>query len=368
MRIALVISSLSTGGAERVLSILASFWAERGESVAVITLSGNEEDFYLLPSKVVRIGLGLNQDSLFIWDAILNNYKRLCSLKKVIRQFKPNVVISFMDKMNILTILACIGLDVPVIISERTDPRMHQIGTVWALLRKIVYPRASALVVQNQEVLSWALQNFRHLESVIIPNPVNGSSHTQTKKVQNYRCKKVVAMGRLGYEKGFDLLIRAFAIVAQNYPELTLWIIGEGKDRDKLATLIKELGLNECVFLLGQLEDPFSILIQADLFVMSSRFEGFPNALLEAMACGLPVISFDCPSGPREIIRNGIDGILVPPENIEALAHAINNLIVDYELREQIAKGAIEVHERFGLIRVMNMWDNLISSVLLKHQ
>ena len=167
-------------------------------------------------------------------------------------------------------------------------------------------------------------------------------------------------MGRLARQKGFDLLIEAFSRIANQHPQWSVKILGEGPARASLKRLIAEKGLNGRVVLAGWEPDPDFVLKQSDLFVLSSRFEGFPNALLEAMACGLPSISFDCPSGPAEIIRDTIDGLLVPAEDIEALANTLDRVLGDDSLRQRLSAEAVHVVDRFSAERYFANWDAVL--------
>ena len=170
-----------------------------------------------------------------------------------------------------------------------------------------------------------------------------------------------MAMGRLVQQKGFDRLIAAFSMVAANHPDWSLTIWGEGGDRQTLEALRDRLDLQGRVALPGWTPDPFAEMREAGLFVLSSRYEGFPNVLCEAMACGVPVLSFDCP-GPRHVVRDGIDGILVPPDDVNKLAEAMDRLMADQAERERLAANGFEVTKRFGKDKIMERWERLIAS------
>jgi len=171
-------------------------------------------------------------------------------------------------------------------------------------------------------------------------------------------------MGRFYHQKGFDLLLRAFARLKDRYAQWTLTILGDGPLRDELQRLCEKLGVSERVFLPGRVKNPEHFLKQAELFVLPSRFEGFPNALCEAMACGLPVIASDCPSGPREIIRDGKDGVLVPNQDIRALTGAMGWLMSNEAERNRLAAAAVEVIERFGMEKIIKRWESVLCKVL----
>ncbi len=359
MRLTLVISSLSSGGAERVMSTIANYWAAKGHQITLITVESERLDFYPLHPEVARTALGLEAASAGLWEALRNNLARLRLLRRKILDSKPDTVLSFIDKTNVLTLLACLGTRVPVVVSERTDPRYHGIGRIWSLLRRLLYPAAKAVVVQSEGVRGWA-EHFVPPERVaVIPNPIQPPPGG-TRAGLPPSTRRVMAMGRLSDEKRFDLLIRAFGRCQSRHPEWSLIIFGEGDERGRLEALVAEMGLLGWVTLPGRTKEPVTALRQADLFVMSSRYEGFPNALLEAMACGLPVISTDCPSGPREIIRNGIDGWLVPPGDVEALSAAMDRLMSDENERRRLGTRAVEVLERFGLEKAMRQWEEVL--------
>ncbi len=366
IRLTLVISSLGCGGAERVMSSMANYWVEKGWEITLLTFS-SELPFYFLDSRVNYIPLDLAGISENFFIAIINNIKRILVIRDAIATSKPDAVISFLDKVNVFTLLSTLGMKTPVIVMERVDPFSHSIGLFWEKLRLLTYQRAKKIgVVAKKSVTyfpgSWQEKFFS------IPNPAFLQPEAKNLPIIKLKNPCIIAMGRLTHQKGFDILLKAFAELKDKHYQWQLYILGEGILRSELEILSQSLKLDDRVTFLGSLKNPYEHLKQANLFVLSSRYEGFPNALCEAMACGLPVISTNCPTGPEEIIRHGVDGILVPNEDISALSAAMDRLMSDEQERQRLANRAVEVTERFSLDKIMNLWEHLLNQVLENKQ
>lgn len=365
MRLTLVISSLSAGGAERTLSHLARGFLNEGYEVAVVTFFGKETDFYHLPEGVRRYtGIDFPVSSNHPLRRLITNIRKFQMLRANILASRPDVVISFTHKVNEITLLALIGTAIPLIISEHNEPMRFSHGRVWHWIRRLLYPYATRLVSVCEGVDRYFSRLPEHKRAVIY-NPVDID---QTQLIPDPLSSLIVpctlvAMGRLIPEKGFDLLLRAFAQVSPQFPTWQLVILGEGPERPRLEQLTQHLNLTNVVKLPGLAKNPFSVLEKADLFVFSSRSEGFGVALAEALACGVPAVSFDCPYGPAEIITDGVNGILVPPEDVDAFAQAMSRLMGDDEERRHMAARASEVLNRFGLEKIIASWNRLLTEI-----
>jgi glycosyltransferase involved in cell wall biosynthesis len=366
VRLALSISTLGTGGAERVLTILANAWAAQDHEVTLITFDAASAVpiFPLLP-KVRLVQLGLMAKSKDLQQAIKSNISRIAALRRTLQLIQPDVVVSFIDTMNVTTLSAAWGTGIPVVVSERIDPHHHEIGTVWSNLRRITYPWADTVVVQSQRAAAYFAGT--DVETRIIQNPV-ALPENETSSTRADGRPQLLTLGRLHPQKQQELLVVAFAKIATLHPEWTLTIHGEGPERPRLECLIATLGMTDRVLLPGMTTEPLSRLAGADLFALTSAYEGFPNALVEAMAVGLPVVSFDCPSGPAELITHGENGLLVPPGDVEALAAALDRLMSDPAERERLGARAREVRERLALPRILAMWDEVLEGAIARRR
>lgn len=389
MRITLVTSTLGGGGAERVAATMADYWAAKGWEVTILTtFVGDPSSSYGLHPRATHLQLGEppfdalpadSRESARLAD-LISSYTQperdvlmprastILKLRAAILSTRPDVVISYMDFNNNCVLSAARGSGLPVIASEHCDLNHNFIGEGWERLRRRLYPQASYVTVLTEESLGY-FSSIPGIRVRIIPNPLTPSVFSGSDGMPRQKNgKTLMAMGRLASEKGFDLLLSAFAAVADRHAEWSLEILGEGPLRAHLESRARELGLAERVRLPGFTRQPFDALRRADLFALSSLCEGFSNALLEAMACGVAAVSFDCPSGPRHIIRHGVDGMLVPPRDVHAMAAALDRLMGDEAERKWLAARAPEVAERFGVERVMSMWEELISDCTRRHE
>ena len=367
MKIVIVIDSLSGGGAERAAVLLAEGLSSRNYQVSLVTLFGQELDFYHLPETIERIALNIAGKSANLIQAVNNNLSRQRSLRQTLDALEPEIVVSFLDKTNILTLIACWNSNYPILVCEQNDPTQNKIGPLWSLLRRLVYPFATQVISCSQGVDdNWGWLSSDRRKVIYNPLAVKPESATDTKLPEKFASDKktIVGMGRLTEQKGFDILLAAFASIAPQYPDWQLLILGEGEQRQQLEAQRDRLGLQSRVIMPGLLDNPFPLLRRSHIFVLSSLYEGFGNVIIEAMACDLPVISTDCPSGPGEIITNGENGILVPNRDRDSLAKAMAQLMSDPERRIQLAKTAQKSLNRFELETIINQWEDLLSATL----
>ena len=282
---------------------------------------------------------------------------------------KPDVAMAMMTNSNVLLALAALGLrGLRTVGSERIHPALLPLGPPWSTLRTYCYGLLDAVVAQTKKTREWLLSHTRARKVVVIPNPVvwpleRGAPIVEPHSIGDRHRKRVLAVGRLVHQKGFDMLIDVFTQLAAPFPEWELAIVGRGSDERSLRSRIAAHSLEERVFLVGDVGNIGDWYESADIFVLSSRFEGFPNALAEAMAHGVASVSFDCDTGPADLVENGVNGLLVRAGDTRALRDALERLLTDPALRAKLAGRSVDVRERFALDTIGDAWLDLFRSL-----
>lgn len=358
--VAIVVPGLSAGGTERIVSLIVDHWANRGLGVSIFTFeTPGTSAYYRIDPAVSVVQLGSPSSGNSMLGSIRLAAHRAFALRRALRKSSPDVIVSFLTRTNVLTLLSTQGFGVPVIVSERNNPAVQPFGAPWLWLRAMTYPWAFGLVTMTRGALEYFPKKMRAREW-IIPNPVELPADWH----ENRGNHALVAVGRLVPQKGFDLLLQAFASAAREAPEWSLIIWGEGPERTKLEQQRDALRLNSRVHFPGVTESPGMWIESADAFVLSSRYEGWGIVVLEAMAAGLPVVSFDCEWGPREMINDEVDGLLVPAEDVSLLSNALLRIMKDENLRQRLGNTAAESVKRFSREQIMMEWDKVIDSAL----
>lgn len=362
--IAFVIAGLGAGGAERVVTLIAGRWAMRGRRITVIAFDDVDAPvFHPMDDAVRMVRLGIGPGEGRRMAGLFVSFRRLHALRKALSALEPDVTISFLTKMNVLTLLASLGTGRRVVVSERNNPRLQKLSRLWPFLLARLHWRADAIVMQTRNSLE-CLGDAARKRARVIPNPIEtGTLLRPSPRGSRQGPRLLAATGRLTWQKGFDMLIDAFAAVAARHPEWTLAIWGEGEERQALQSQICQRGLADRVRLAGNSSSPGEWLGQADAFVLSSRYEGFSNALAEAMAAGLPVVSFDCAYSPSDMIETESNGLLVDDGDVPALATALNRLLGDALLRTRLGVAARETGDRLRPDMIVKHWDDMLETI-----
>lgn len=346
-RITFIAGSMGSGGAERVISILANSYAEEGWKVDVIMLL-NDTCYYKIHENIKLIPMcNGNVSRIFYFPRWIWN------LRQYFIRNNPNVIISFIARINIITILAAIGLRKRIIISERSNPKKDG-RSIWVrFATALLYPLADKIIFQTEAAQSNFSEKIKK-KSLIIPNPIS----VNLRAMEN-RKEIIVSVGRLRPEKNHRMLINAFHRIRKDFPNYLLFIYGEGPLRDNLVSQIKQLDLLESVFLPGNVINVHEKISCAEIFVLPSQYEGLSNALLEAMMMGLPCISTDY-DGASEIIKNGENGLLTPVNDEEEMYYAIRTLIRDKNKANHLGYKAKLSVDSMDVECVIQIWENII--------
>lgn len=373
-KVIIFIHSLTCGGAERVSVALSKYLVKSGYEVVILTMHNKDQDFYILDPNVKRISLDLARHTKRS-EKIFANLVRVSSLRATLKAEQPDLIIGMMTASAVQAIVASFRLPVRVIASERNYPGRMSIKKQWSVLRKLLYRFADAHVVQTHKIADWLKSHAGARNVEVIPNSVTWpipffSPMLDPKVVVDSTAQLLLAVGSKAYQKGFDLLIPAFAkaIRCQNH-NWHLVILGLESDEDlatdqrsKLMDLATQEKIEEYVHFPGRFGNVGEWYQRADIFVLSSRYEGFPNVLLEALASGCSCVAFDCDTGPRDIIKHEHNGMLVPAEDIEALGDTLGKVMADQALRDRLSSNTISVRDCFCENKIFKKWKEVIDN------
>ena len=359
--IALIISDLGEGGAQRVVSLLANHWVETGFKVVVITQAGPDEDFFRLSPLVRRIVAGGLGASPSVAHRLVHNFVGIMKLRRAIRAAAAPVVVAFVGRTAVRAVLAAAGLAIRLIVCERNDPARQSLGAPWDFLRRRLYRRADIVTANSHTAIAALSAYVPAAKLAYLPNPIAPPAETPGGAVAAKESSGFLNVGRLDRQKAHDVLLEAFARVGDVTSGWPLTIVGEGPQRELLLLQARDLAISESIAWPGRVGDPFPYYRAAEVFVLPSRFEGLPNALLEAMSCGLACIVSDAAGGALEFVEDEISGLVVRSEDPAALAHAMARLAGDAELRKRLGEaGKLRVQAELGLDRVGALWAEVL--------
>lgn len=360
MKILFCTSSMGKGGAERVISILSNRFINNNDVYILVNTNKNIE--YELDKRIKVVQL----DEKVNINPITRNIERIIKTKKKLKEIKPDIIISFLPMPSFRVIIANSKLKIPVIVSDRNDPNEEYKSKISKIFMKCLYPKANGFVFQTKQQKEYFSNEIQN-KSIIIFNPIKnefvGVDTKDIKKIEN----TIINVGRLVEQKNQKMLINAFSKVSKKHKKYNLKIYGEGPLKEEIEKQIELLNLKDRVMLMGLTDNIKDELANSKIFILSSNYEGMPNALIEAMSMGCGVISTDCPcGGPKELIDDGKNGILIQTGNEEELEKSINLLIENEEMLTEIGKNAQKVSSILEEKNIVKQWENYIKYILKK--
>jgi glycosyltransferase involved in cell wall biosynthesis len=363
VKILFVLHTLTSGGAERVTALLANHWAREGHAVAVATM-GAGEDFYPLEAAVARHRFDLSHPSGSPAEAVRGAWRRVRALRRLLADERPDVAIAMMTTWSVELALAGVGLPVRTIGSERIHPPTLPLGRAWEFLRRHAYRLLDGVVAQTEQSRRWIVEHTSARNVHVIPNPCEPPVASSPATVPGLApdAPLLLAVGRLAPQKRFDRLIDALAAGPDTLGSWHLALVGTGPLEEQLRQRAADAGIAARVHLPGRTAAIEAWYARAQAFALTSDFEGFPNALLEAMAHGLAVVATDCPTGPADLIDDGRNGLLVPVGDDAALRQALAKIAGDPALREALGRAAGAVADTYSLPRIAARWETLFAA------
>ena len=350
--ICIVGQGLKGGGIERAFSSLANYYNEIGFNVSVVLLFDTDH-FFVLNSNIKIYCPKIKREK---YNKHFYAFKIFNYLRSSIRNIQSDVVLSFNEWYNPFVLVATRGLNIPVFVTDRMSPDL-KLNFIHSLARKILYNKAAGVIAQTNYAAEKINVTCRPKQIIVIPNPVNVIDVPKRNKKRS-----IVTLGRLSAEKGHKYLIEAFGKIRQNDWELD--IIGDGPDKEMLQKLSERVCDGKVVNFHGHLREFTDIMGEAQIFVLPSLSEGFPNALIEAMSVPLACISSNCVAGPSDIIIDKVNGLLVNVADSQDLADKIQMLIDDINLRESISKNAYEIRKTLDFNEIANKYLNFMNNII----
>lgn len=352
------VNSLIKAGAQRVIINLTESLISKGHQVVIVTTTIYEPE-YDLPEGAKRIFPDITEEEI-TGNRIVNFKRRFMKLRNVWKTEKPDVIISFIGKNNFMAILTAWGLKIPVITSVRGEPKAEYYSKLQELLAKTLMGKADGIILQTTDAKAYFPQWIQK-KAVILENPLNPEFIDEY--YTGERKNEIVSVGRIDANKNQKLIVDAFSQIAEEFPDVKLVLYGDGEGKEQLSNYVKTNPYQERIFLLGAVSDVKERIKKSKIFVLSSNTEGMPNALMEALALGIPCISTDCPcGGPRMLMEGKENGILVPVGDANAMADAIKRLLADEKMWKRYSENAYKASEELHPNRINKKWEDYLLS------